>query len=95
MLLGLVLVILYVMGVWVVISFLVWLFNLLIINVFGIQLQMYIVGIKLLEIYFVLLLLYNQVLVISVMLYNGMLYFGINVDCDVMSDVDLLLGLLS
>jgi diacylglycerol O-acyltransferase len=85
---------LHAMGIRVATSFSARQFNLLITNVPGAQMQMYVAGTKLLETYAVPPLLHNQVLAIGVTSYNGMLYFGINADRDAMSDVDMLPTLL-
>ncbi len=70
-------------------------FNLLITNVPGPQMQMYVAGAKLLETYAVPPLLHDQVLAIGVTSYCGMVYFGINADRDAMSDVDVFPELLA
>jgi WS/DGAT/MGAT family acyltransferase len=85
---------LHAMGIRVATSFSARQFNLLITNVPGAQMQMYVAGTKLLETYAVPPLLHNQVLAIGVTSYNGQLYFGINADRDAMSDVDMLPTLL-
>ena len=70
-------------------------FNLVITNVPGPQVQMYIAGAKVLETYAVPPLLQDQVLAIGVTSYCGMLYFGINADRDAMADVDVFPELLA
>jgi WS/DGAT/MGAT family acyltransferase len=86
---------LHAMGIRVATTMPARLFNLLVTNAPGAQLQMYIAGAKLLETYAVPPLLNNQVLAIAVTSYNGGLYFGINADRDAMSDVDVLPALLT
>lgn len=85
---------LHAMGIRVATSFSARQFNVLITNVPGAQMQMYVAGTKLLETYAVPPLLQNQVLAIGVTSYDGMLYFGINADRDAMSDVDMFPTLL-
>lgn len=70
-------------------------FNLLINNVPGPQVQMYVAGAKLLATYAVPPLMHDQVLAIGVTSYCGMLYFGINADRDAMSDVEVFPELLA
>src|SRR5574337_908976 len=69
-------------------------FNLLITNVPGPQRQMYVCGAKLLDVYMVPPLLPNKVLSISVVSYNGTMYYGVNADRKPMNDVGMVPVLL-
>lgn len=66
------------------------LFNVLVTNVPGPQVPLYIAGAKMVEMYPVVPLAKNQALSIGVTSYDGGLYFGLNGDRDAMSDVDVL-----
>jgi WS/DGAT/MGAT family acyltransferase len=85
---------LHAMGIRVATTYSARVFNLLMTNVPGPQLQMYVAGAKLLETYAVPPLLHNQVLAIGATSYCGNVYFGINADRDAMSDVEMLPTLL-
>jgi WS/DGAT/MGAT family acyltransferase len=63
-------------------------FNLVVTNVPGPQLPLYAGNAKMMEMFPVIPLVRNQALAIGVTSYDGGVYFGLNGDWDVMSDVD-------
>ncbi|MBJ8338395.1 wax ester/triacylglycerol synthase family O-acyltransferase [Antrihabitans sp. YC3-6] len=69
-------------------------FNLLITNAPGPQVPMYIGGARMLEMYPVSPLLKDQALSIGLTSYDGRVYYGLNADRDLMSDVDVITSLL-
>jgi diacylglycerol O-acyltransferase len=70
------------------------LFNLVITNVPGPQLPLYLAGAELLETYPVTPLTDGQALAIGLTSYDGTVYFGLNADRDAMYDVEVLARLI-
>jgi diacylglycerol O-acyltransferase / wax synthase len=66
------------------------LFNLVVTNVPGPQLPLYMLGRRLLEMFPMVPLAANQALGIAIMSYDGQLNFGLNADYDALPDVELL-----
>jgi diacylglycerol O-acyltransferase len=70
-------------------------FNLVVTNVPGPQLPLYMLGHRLLEIFPMVPLAANQALGIAIMSYDGQLNFGLNADYDALPDIELLASHLS
>src|SRR6185369_17325921 len=66
------------------------LFNLIVTNVPGPQIPLYVLGRELLDIFPVAFLPENHTLAIAIMSYNGKIDFGLLGDYDAMDDIDLL-----
>ena len=69
-------------------------FNLVVTNVPGPQMPLYMAGAKMLEMVPVVPLLRNQAVAIGITSYNGGVYYGLNADRDAMPDVDTLAALI-
>jgi diacylglycerol O-acyltransferase len=70
-------------------------FNLVVTNVPGPQLPLYVLGRRMLAIYPMVPLAQNQALGIAIMSYDGRISFGLNADFDALPDLELLAGQLS
>jgi diacylglycerol O-acyltransferase / wax synthase len=66
------------------------LFNLLVTNIPGPQLPLYILGREILEAYPIAFLPENHALAIAIMSYNGQMNFGLLADFDALPDIDLI-----
>jgi WS/DGAT/MGAT family acyltransferase len=69
-------------------------FNLVVTNVPGPQVPLYVAGATMLEMYPVVPLAKGQALAIGLTSYDGGVYYGFNADRDAMGDVDLLAGMI-
>jgi WS/DGAT/MGAT family acyltransferase len=69
-------------------------FNLVVTNVPGPQVPLYVAGATMLRMHPVVPLAKGQALAIGLTSYNGGVYYGFNADRDAMGDVDMLAGLI-
>jgi hypothetical protein len=69
-------------------------FNLVVTNVPGPQVPLYVAGARMLEMFPVVPLASGQVVTIGLTSYAGGVYYGLNADRDAMADVDVLAALI-